>query len=291
MLRFHCFKKSAYKELGMKNGQFDLQLDCGRKSNSPKSILENIISGEYKHNACKIEYNKKDGKWYFILTYTMEIDDYILLDSNKTLGIDLGIKYVAYGSVYNAEKQKYEFIRNNTIEGGEITHFRNKIEARKNSMLKQYKHCGDGRKGHGRKTALKPIEKLNGKVENFRKTCNHRYSRFIVDMAVKNNCGNIVMENLSGIGEQSAFLKRWSYFELQQMVIYKAKEYNINVSLIDPSYTSQRCSECGHIHKDSRKTQEKFVCVSCGHSDNADRNASKNIALPNIENIIKNTEK
>ena len=31
---------------------------------------------------------------------------------------------------------------------------------------------------------------------------------------------------------------------------------------------------CGHIHPDNRKTQSNFVCVSCGHTDNADKNAA-----------------
>lgn len=36
-----------------------------------------------------------------------------------------------------------------------------------------------------------------------------------------------------------------------------------------------------------RKTKLSFKCVVCGHTDNADVNASKNIAIPDIENIIK----
>ncbi|WP_158650727.1 zinc ribbon domain-containing protein, partial [Acinetobacter indicus] len=31
---------------------------------------------------------------------------------------------------------------------------------------------------------------------------------------------------------------------------------------------------CGHTHPDNRKSQDKFKCVSCGHIDNADHNAS-----------------
>ena len=51
----------------------------------------------------------------------------------------------------------------------------------------------------------------------------------------------------------------------------------INLALINPAYTSQQCPKCGHISKDNRKTQETFLCVKCGHTDNADFNASINI--------------
>ena len=49
------------------------------------------------------------------------------------------------------------------------------------------------------------------------------------------------------------------------------------VVLCPPAYTSQRCSACGHIAPENRKTQDEFACLACGHSENADLNAAKNI--------------
>ncbi|MHB8368558.1 MAG: RNA-guided endonuclease InsQ/TnpB family protein, partial [Leptospirales bacterium] len=46
---------------------------------------------------------------------------------------------------------------------------------------------------------------------------------------------------------------------------------------VPPQYTSQTCSVCGHVSPENRKTQEAFVCVACGHAENADVNAAKNI--------------
>jgi transposase len=43
-------------------------------------------------------------------------------------------------------------------------------------------------------------------------------------------------------------------------------------------YTSLRCSACGWIDKNSRKSQAGFVCSSCGFTCNADLNAAVNIA-------------
>ena len=43
-------------------------------------------------------------------------------------------------------------------------------------------------------------------------------------------------------------------------------------------YTSLRCSTCGWIDKNSRKSQAEFVCSSCGFTCNADTNASINVA-------------
>ncbi|MEU0451763.1 transposase [Streptomyces sp. NPDC006129] len=43
-------------------------------------------------------------------------------------------------------------------------------------------------------------------------------------------------------------------------------------------YTSLRCSACGWIDKNSRKSQAEFVCSSCDFACNADTNASINVA-------------
>jgi putative transposase len=47
---------------------------------------------------------------------------------------------------------------------------------------------------------------------------------------------------------------------------------------IRPAFTSQRCSACGHVAAESRKSQAIFACVACDFTCNADVNAAKNIA-------------
>ena len=50
------------------------------------------------------------------------------------------------------------------------------------------------------------------------------------------------------------------------------------VEKIKPHYTSQRCSACGQLDRDSRENQAVFRCTACGFACNADVNAAKNIA-------------
>ena len=107
--------------------------------------------------------------------------------------------------------------------------------------------------------------------------------------------GPIQMENLSGFSEEQteSLLKNWSYYDLQNKITYKANEKGIEVRLINPKYTSKRCSRCGNIHIDNRnckKDQANFTCQICGHKENADINASKNISIPYIDEIIKETK-
>jgi len=50
------------------------------------------------------------------------------------------------------------------------------------------------------------------------------------------------------------------------------------VEKVNPAYTSQTCSACGHCAPGNRKSQAVFRCVACGHQANADVNAAVNIA-------------
>lgn len=50
-----------------------------------------------------------------------------------------------------------------------------------------------------------------------------------------------------------------------------------HVVLVDPKNTSRTCSQCGHTGKENRESQAVFRCQGCGHTQNADTNAARNI--------------
>jgi putative transposase len=50
------------------------------------------------------------------------------------------------------------------------------------------------------------------------------------------------------------------------------------VEKVNPAYTSQQCSMCGHVAAESRESQALFRCTACGYAGNADVNAARNIA-------------
>ena len=250
------------------------------KDKSQRTILERCIDSLYKISASKLIYDKKKKMWCLNLSYSFENNNQPQLDENKILGVDLGVVKPIVASVYG----EYDRL---SIDGGEIEHIRNSVEKRKKSLLRASAICGEGRKGHGYNTRVKPVLDIGDKVARCRDTVNHKYSKALIDYAVKNGCGVIQMEDLSGVTEKAnRFLKNWSYFDLQTKIEYKAKEQGIKVVYIKPYKTSQRCSKCGYIHAENRPEQAKFKCLSCGFETNADYNASQNIAIKDIDTII-----
>jgi putative transposase len=51
------------------------------------------------------------------------------------------------------------------------------------------------------------------------------------------------------------------------------------IEKVRAAFTSQRCSACGHVAAESRKSQALFACVACNFTLNADVNAARNIAV------------
>ena len=62
---------------------------------------------------------------------------------------------------------------------------------------------------------------------------------------------------------------------IEKMLDYKCLWYGSMKVAVDAAYSSQECSQCGHIHEDNRKTQAVFSCLECGYTANADTNAAK----------------
>ena len=155
---------------------------------------------------------------------------------------------------------------------------RKQMRDRRNVVLKRIALSKGGR---GRKKKLKPLERFKEKEKAFAKTYNHQISAKVVRFAKDNQCQYIHLEKLTKEGFDDRLLGDWSYYQLQQMIQYKAERVGIKVRFVNPSYTSQKCSKCGHIDRENRKTQAKFECLKCGLKLNADHNASINIAKSN----------
>jgi IS605 OrfB family transposase len=199
-----------------------------------------------------------ENKFYLLVTRDAPEDTPI--DPIGYIGVDLGIKKIAVTS-------------NGTEFCGEL------IE---NKRQKYYKLRRSLQK-KGTKSAKRHLKKIKNKEAGFRKDFNHCVSKKIVEEAKGTFCG-ISLENLKNIRNKTTVRKSqrakhsgWSFYQLQKFIEYKALINGVDVKYIDPAYTSRECFECGHIDKKNRRTQEKFLCVSCNHSDNADSNAAKNI--------------
>lgn len=73
-------------------------------------------------------------------------------------------------------------------------------------------------------------------------------------------------------------LSHWLYAKTTQWLEQHCEEMGVGIKYVSPYKTSQYCRLCGKWDRRNRKG-EKFFCVHCGHTENADFNASRNLEL------------
>jgi IS605 OrfB family transposase len=177
------------------------------------------------------------------------------------LGVDLGISNIASDS------------DGNHYSGEQVEQTRQRYHGLRQRLQRR-----------GTKSAKRHLKKLRQKQAQFQKDTNHRISKALVARA-KDTGRGIALEDLSDIRERTRLRKaqrarhsNWAFAQLRQFISYKAALAGVLVFIIDPAYTSQRCSICGHTERANRPTQAHFCCVSCGHTASADTNAAINIS-------------
>ena len=222
-----------------------------------------FVMGEYQRKRWEFPKGQanlvlKQGKFY--LQISTKIPDETPLEPKGFLGVDLGIVNIA------------------TDSDGEIFGSEELNEKR----LKCKRLRGDLR-AKGTKSAKRHLKKVSNRESNFSKNTNHVISKKLVEKA-KRTCRGISLEDLTGIRQSKARksqrgkLHSWSFYQLRLFIEYKSQLAGVPTILVDPAYTSQTCSECGHVAKANRKSQSDFCCVNCGFVEHADVNAAKNIS-------------
>jgi IS605 OrfB family transposase len=206
----------------------------------------------------------RDGRWF--LYATVEGPEPDLIDPAGFLGVDRGIANIAYDS-------------DGTRHAGDKL---NGYRRRQQRLRKRLQ-------AKGPKSARRLLARRNKKEARHAADVNHRIAKTIVTEAERTGRG-IAVENLTGIRErvrlrkpQRVTLPSWSFHQLGAFLTYKARRAGVPLVEVDPRYTSQTCSACGHRDKRNRVDQGTFICRSCGVVAHADHNAALNIAHRGVE--------
>ena len=269
---------------------FDLVLGNPHRSAELRNVLIKAFSGEYKICDSSIGFDKRTGKKIILnLSLQIPVTEH-KLDENVCVGVDLGLAVPVVCALNNNM-----YVRESIGSYDEFVRQRTKIQAERRRITRSLKNC---KGGHGRKKKLAHLDKITLHEREFAKTYNHNISKKVIDFALKHNAKYINLEDLSGFSSENRnnfVLRNWSYYELQQMIEYKAEKQGKEVRYIDPAYTSQDCSVCGQ--RGIRSTQASFTCTNpdCkshtmyNKGFNADFNGARNISMS--ENYINRKNK
>ena len=246
--RLLSFKGLSIASINSVNGRMKVPFLVGQY----RSFNDKSIKGQ-------VDLTFENNKFY--LNIVIEFPEGTPFDPKGILGIDKGIINIATTS------------DGDTFSGSQIDMIRIRYSKLRQSLQKA-----------GTKSAKRHLKKIAKKQTRFQKDMNHRISKQIIAKA-KGTERAVALEDLKGIRTRQKVRKadrqrfgNWAFFQLDSFIEYKAKMVGVPVIYIDPRNTSRTCSACGFISKSNRKSQSVFSCCSCGHTANADINASKNIA-------------
>ncbi|MCG8350194.1 MAG: transposase [Chloroflexales bacterium] len=114
----------------------------------------------------------------------------------------------------------------------------------------------------GAPSAKRRLRQLTGRQRRFQKDTNHIISKRLVAKAERTKRA-IALEDVRGMRQrarvggpqQRACQSNWAFGQMRMYISYKAQQAGVPVSCVDPSYTSQRCSACGHTERRNRRSQ------------------------------------
>lgn len=209
----------------------------------------------------------RSGKhWFFHVSASKEVPEFQLTNLKHVVGIDRGLRQII--TSYD-EKGQTRF-----VNGAFITKKRN-----------HYAKLRTRLQAKGTKSAKRRLRSLSERESRWMSDVNHQLSKTLVETYGKQTL--FVLEDLTGVTFDTVHSRRkehryehhsWSFYDLEQKLIYKAHLNESEVLLVDAHYTSQRCPKCGSIHKSNRnKDLHQYACSNCGYSSNDDRVGAMNI--------------
>jgi IS605 OrfB family transposase len=186
------------------------------------------------------------------ITFNFEIEKPIKIQEGKTLGIDIGKK--------TAISCSNGFTSQSDTHGHTLDSIINNMSKKKkgsNAFKRSQEHRKNYINWSINQLNLKDVKQINiEKIRNLRK------------------------------GKRTnAKLSRWTYTDIFGKLKDKCELLGVQVNELNPTYTSQRCSSCGWVRKGNRQGKQ-FKCDRCGHTQDADLNASLNLSL-NLPSIKK----
>ena len=210
------------------------QMRFGRDRSNNKAIVERVIKGDYKMATSSIQL--KGGKTFLLICVDIPKKENRLIEGKKLFAF-LGVLNPIL--CFCSETDDYDAGKVKIMEIGtkeEFNYRRRQIQeaARRCQAECKYSNGGKGRK---RKTAA--IERFQEKEYHYVDTKLHTYSKMLIDYAVKNGCGEIVLlnqlhreekandDNMEG---DNFVLRNWSYSGLKNKIEYKAKLNGIIVT-------------------------------------------------------------
>jgi putative transposase len=201
----------------------------------------------------------KNGRWYVSFVVRMQKPE-PLPATGQEIGVDLGVR---------------QFV---TLSDGTHTAGPRAQRAAAPTIRRASRKVARGQRGsHRRGKAVAELARRREREANRRLDAAHKAAHSLISrfdlIAVEDLKPSNMVRGNRGLSREITD-QGWAQF--LRCLDEKAESAARQVVRVDPRYTSQRCAECNAVDRESRKGSS-YACTTCGHTDDADVNAARNI--------------
>jgi putative transposase len=226
------------------------------------AVIHRPLEGRVK--TCCVK-QASTGKWY--VTFACEVEDTPLRANESAVGIDVGLVEFA------------------TMSDGSALPNPRFFRADEKALAKAQRRLAKAVKGTpARRKRRKVVARIHERIANRRKDFAHQESRKIV-----NRQGTIAVENLAvnRMVQNHCLAKSisdaaWAMF--LTFLRYKAASAGRRMVEVNPAYTSQECSCCGH-RQQMPLSMRVYRCPCCQLELSRDVNAARNIVRLGLQSF------
>ncbi|QOS99429.1 transposase [Brevibacterium sp. JNUCC-42] len=277
----NAFKKTEYdlvwnRDYSLIQGLFSVNTLQGRiKVPFELKAMERYFDGSWTFGTAKLVH--KYGKFFLHIPMTKDIPESDFHTVKQVVGVDMGINFTA--TAYDSQ--------------GKVTFFTGKHIKHKRA---KYKHLRKQLQMRQTASSRRRLKKIGQRENRWMTDVNHTVSKALVERYGANTL--FVVEDLTGVRNVAEHVRvknryeyvSWAFYQLRQMIEYKALMHQSKVMAVDPRYTSQTCPKCGHTKKANRnKKIHVFCCKACHYTSNDDRIGAMNLQRKGIEYIVEVT--
>ena len=274
--KFPKFKKKSKSDVKLyfpKNNKGDWKVERHRIM---IPTLKNVRLKEYGYipvgaKVISGTVSKKADRYY--VSVIVDIDAPIIKNTNKGIGIDLGLKDFAICSDGNIYK--------NINKTQRIRKLEKKLKREQKRLSRKYeflkKRGGTATKSNINKKIVK-VQKLHHRLDNIRTDYINKTISRIVNQKPK----FITIEDLNVKGMMknkhlSKAVAEQKFYEFRNKLTTKCNALGIELRIVDRFYPSSKlCHCCGYIKKDLKLKDRIYKC-ECGYIEDRDYNASLNL--------------
>jgi putative transposase len=250
--------KSRFNTLSWRAGKGGASIVNGRLRIQGVGHIKVKWHRELPAEAKQTRITRKNGRWY--VAFLVEVEPESLPPTGYSIGVDLGVRQFATLS-----------------DGSHIVGPRPGRVAAPATRRAQRKVSRRQRGSHRRRKAITDLARRREREANRRLDAARKAAKSLVDrfdlIAVEDLKPSNMVRGNRGLGREISD-QGWSQF--LKCLEDKAESAGRRVVRVNPRNTSRTCFECGTVDRDSRKGP-RFDCTACGHRDDADVNAAKNI--------------